>query len=842
MAPSRPHTTGYERLAQAEQLSDSDDDEPLGRSFASLQNPTAPRYAPTGQPRPHSGMTSPKTGRSAANGVKFQSSSGQGGSRRPLGGRQRTNSGVDIKAINARLERWADEIASKFKRHRDKKPGEEQRLEIHHSVFQAPEGVRPLSAETLADPNAHGGAPAMSPHEFETIVESVRVAIEQGVHPLLITQGSSGSYFARNPDGKVVGVFKPKDEEPYAAGNPKWNKWIHRNLFPCCFGRACLIPNLSYVSEAAAYTLDCQLRTHMVPYTDVVHLASKSFHYPFWERYAHSRKRKLLPSKPGSFQVFLKGFKDANIFLREHPWPDQYLSGFRTSDPHRNRRKRWADNCRPSRGPSAGGDDESDDEGGVGGTSGGNRASSRPPGPDNFVWTETLKQSFREELEKLVILDYIMRNTDRGLDNWMIKVDWETETVSVTSEPVQLNMDSGNSREQDDAPRKVDLSQRKPSGTTASYPYRKQQPMNASTRPNLTARDPQISIGAIDNSLSWPWKHPDAWRSFPFGWLFLPVDLIGRPFSQRTRDHFLPLLTSTHWWSQTQLALRHVFQLDPDFQERMFARQIAVMKGQAWNVVETLKTADHGPLELTRRAKVCVWDDLVDVPVAVPMRAPSSEMRRTSVSEGLYGGDVLLEEEMDIGAANSSSSRAVAAAVASSSAPVDLLGVASPPADLPHPGRFELAVTGEDGPGDDIASGAAVMSSPEGPASPASPTLDIAQSFKQRPGLRTARSSHAPSRSLNMYTPHHERRFSFATAASRRNSNSIAQQLYAPPAGGAAGGARASTDSLGSYQYDDDMDGDLGYAAAEGMESNRRKVIVERLEPVKTRNPVFTWC
>ena len=33
-------------------------------------------------------------------------------------------------------------------------------------------------------------------------------------------------------------------------------------------------------------------------------------------------------------------------------------------------------------------------------------------------------QQFQEELEKLVILDYLMRNTDRGLDNWMIKLEW----------------------------------------------------------------------------------------------------------------------------------------------------------------------------------------------------------------------------------------------------------------------------------------------------------------------------------------------------------------------------------------------------------------------------------
>ncbi len=43
--------------------------------------------------------------------------------------------------------------------------------------------------------------------------------------------------------------------------------------------------------------------------------------------------------------------------------------------------------------------------------------------------------------------------------------------------------------------------------------------------------------------------------------------------------------------------------------------------------------------------------------------------------------------------------------------------------------------------------------------------------------------------------------------------------------------------------YDgDDLEGDLGYAAANDMEGNQRKVIVERLEAVKSKNPVFTWC
>ncbi|TVY82889.1 Phosphatidylinositol 4-kinase lsb6 [Lachnellula suecica] len=772
MPRTRPPTTGYAQIAQAED-SDSDNDD-LGNSYASLQPPSAPRYASINQPRPHAGMHTDGTTSPAAH-------------RRPRHRRRMgsTSSGVDIKAINARLERWAEDITAKFKGNKVKgKTDEEERLEIHHSVFQAPEGVRPVTAETLA---SEDDLRRMTKSEFDVVVESVKVAIEQGMHPKMITQGSSGSYFARNTEGKVVGVFKPKDEEPYAAGNPKWNKWIHRNLFPCFFGRACLIPNLSYVSEAAAYTLDCRLRTHLVPYTDIVHLSSKSFHYDFWARRNFYRKKKSFPPKVGSFQVFLKGFKDANIFLRENPWPDHASGVYRPADGPRKKGKAWRDTCRPNSDRLD--DDYEEEEIPVVADEGQNR---------RFVWTDTLQQSFREELEKLVILDYIMRNTDRGLDNWMIKVDYENQDVSIVSEPPKMN----GVHEAEPSPRLVPSSD---SMTPGSGPYRVQQPMEAISRSAtpMPKGGPTMSIGAIDNSLSWPWKHPDAWRSFPFGWLFLPVSLIGQPFSQKTRDHFLPLLTSKQWWSETQMELRKIFSQDADFQERMFARQVAVMKGQAWNVVETLKTADHGPLELTRRARVCVWDDLVDIPVAVPMRVPSAEMRRRN-DLGLQKD--LQEEEMDISAANASAPQP------------DLLGLSTPPADLPNPNRFELASprASEDRPG---------LKSPESPATMLNVAgqRDIMKNgqikFSDRPQLnhsRTRTSYDGPSRPLTSAPRRENRRFSFSTRT--------------------RGSAPMYT------MYDGDDDGDLGYAAAAGMEGNHRKVIVERLETVKSKNPVFTWC
>jgi hypothetical protein len=411
----------------------------------------------------------------------------------PVDRRQRSNSGVDIKAINARLERWADEIAQKFKIRRSKGISpEDEHLEIHHSVFQAPDWLRPATTETLTFDWA-GSSDRMTKLQFDDTVESVKVAIELGTHPLLITQGSSGSYFARNSLGKVVGVFKPKNEEPYASMNPKWTKWIHRNLFPFFFGRACLIPNLSYISEAAAYVLDTQLRTNLVPYTDIVSLSSKSFYYDFWDRRAYYRKKKPFPEKVGSFQVFLKGFKDANVFLKEHPWPDQRDSGSRFAAPRRKRR-RWAEDCRPG-GPQS--DEEDDDEDG--------RQTTAGESPQRSVfWTDALQQSFREQLEKLVILDYIMRNTDRGLDNWMIKIDQKTQEATVVAEPPKLNGQADGGDEPNDYTKQ---------SMSDPDPYKRQEPMTAISRsatPMGSVLVPTVTIGAIDNSLSWPWKHPDA--------------------------------------------------------------------------------------------------------------------------------------------------------------------------------------------------------------------------------------------------------------------------------------------------------------------------------------------
>lgn len=266
------------------------------------------------------------------------------------------------------------------------------------------------------------------------------------------------------------------------------------------------------------------------------------------------------------------------------------------------------------------------------------------------------------------------------------------------------------------------------------------------------------------------------------------MSLIGKPFSQRTREHFLPLLTSKQWWSETQLALRRVFSQDSDFQEKMFARQIAIVKGQAWNVVETLKTPEHGPLELTRRARVHVWDDLVDIPTVVPMREPSDEMRRKRQLEASRRPQ---QEEMDISAARSPVIH-----------PANEMFGLGPAGDLPNPSRFSLSRRASEDEG--VKSPESIVSANGRIQSPLP---------KARPGAPRARTrlSHEGTRPL----PWKSRR------AKRRNFSFSAKML--------------------SDQEDED-EGDLGYSAAREMEGNRKKVIVERLETVKGKAPVFTWC
>ena len=217
---------------------------------------------------------------------------------------------------------------------------------------------------------------------------------------------------------------------------------------------------------------------------------------------------------------------------------------------------------------------------------------------------------------------------------------------------------------------------------------------------------------------------------------------------------------------------------DADFKERMFTRQIAVMKGQAWNVVETLKSPDHGPLELIRRARVRVWDDLVDVPVAVPLRRQSTDVRRNAPR-------LPVQEEMDISAAAPTTED-------------DLVSLNSPELERRNPFNVSRQANHLDDVDESSLNGRTL--------SPPNVQVMTLENGSARPP-HTSRISLDESRRSRRI---HDRRLSHSS------------RLY-----------RSITD---------EDEADLGYSAALGRESNRKKVIVERLENVKSKNPVFTWC
>lgn len=344
------------------------------------------------------------------------------------------------------------------------------------------------------------------PH-FTDLVRQAETAIENGNYPERIYQGSSGSYFVKNSNGKVISVYKPKDEEPYGRLNPKWTKWLHKVCCPCCFGRSCLVPNQGYLSEAGASLVDQKLQLNVVPKTRVVKLASETFNYTRIDR-EKSRAKKMvserfpkvgrhfhrigLPPKVGSFQVFVEGFKDADYWLR--------------------------------------------------------RFEAEPLG-------ETTSRQFQLQFERLVILDYIIRNTDRGNDNWLIKYD---------------------KPELEDQGEGEDWSLVKP---------------------------PEVKVAAIDNGLAFPFKHPDSWRAYPYHWAWLPWAKVS--FSPETRDLVLPLLSDMNFVQELCDDMYNLFQTDKGFDRHIFERQMSVMRGQILNLTQALRDS-KSPVQLVQMPAVIV--------------------------------------------------------------------------------------------------------------------------------------------------------------------------------------------------------------------------------------------
>ena len=331
---------------------------------------------------------------------------------------------------------------------------------------------------------------------FENHVHEIELAILSGILPERIWQGSSGSYFVRNQQKDIVAVFKPKSEEPYSVLNPKYTKWCQRMCCPCCFGRKCLLHNQGYLSEAGASLVSDWLQLDIVPKTKVVWLASESFNYSRIAKAKSNAKKEImaktpvlgkhfkrlgLPLKAGSLQIFVKGYENADECLRRFSYEQL---------------------------------------------------------------PQKTMQNFQVQFDKLVILDYIIRNTDRGNDNWLIKIDLSSEEEKPSEE-------------------------------------------NDGVENWNVVQVPKISIAAIDNGLAFPFKHPDTWRTYPYQWAWLqPYSDV--PFSDEIVQLVLPKISNFNLVEGLICDLQQLFSIDRGFTMGSFEKQMSVMRGQILNLCEAL--------------------------------------------------------------------------------------------------------------------------------------------------------------------------------------------------------------------------------------------------------------
>lgn len=107
-----------------------------------------------------------------------------------------------------------------------------------------------------------------------------------GLFPKLTENGTSGTYYLQNANRKNIAVFKPRDEEPFMANNPKGYNMINGEAIGFRKG---ILPGESYLREIAAYMLD-KKNFHKVPLTGFVEV----FHTKFNNK-----------PKKGSLQLFV---------------------------------------------------------------------------------------------------------------------------------------------------------------------------------------------------------------------------------------------------------------------------------------------------------------------------------------------------------------------------------------------------------------------------------------------------------------------------------------------------------------------------------------------------------
>ena len=62
------------------------------------------------------------------------------------------------------------------------------------------------------------------------LTTEVQGGLRAGFEPIMTEMSCGGSYFMRNKIGRIAGVFKPCDEEPFGPNNPRDYRGSHLGM------------------------------------------------------------------------------------------------------------------------------------------------------------------------------------------------------------------------------------------------------------------------------------------------------------------------------------------------------------------------------------------------------------------------------------------------------------------------------------------------------------------------------------------------------------------------------------------------------------------------------------
>ena len=146
------------------------------------------------------------------------------------------------------------------------------------------------------------------------LLSEVREGLEAGQRPELSAEGSGGTYFLKDRRGRRVACFKPCDEEPTAANNPRGESAAVRGAA----SRDGVLAGEAVLREVAAFVTDAGSFSG-VPETMLVEIAHESFSYKV-------RGSPLAP-KVGSLQRYVAGESAGNFSPQLFPVDEVHKIG-----------------------------------------------------------------------------------------------------------------------------------------------------------------------------------------------------------------------------------------------------------------------------------------------------------------------------------------------------------------------------------------------------------------------------------------------------------------------------------------------------------------------------------